>query len=970
MKTSALLKWRHYVIERPFLLSVLIFFAAFLPRLAAVGRYITPDELIWVYRSINFREAIIDGRWADTLLAGHPGVITMWLGTIGTSLQLLLNPADREVYQWITQLAWLTPDNMAAFQRLSAFLTSGRIAVAIVSSLGIVLIYWLARRLTDDILAVLLVVFLLLDPFLAGLSGLLHVDGLVTTFVTLSLLSLALLFATDKKGEARRSRLVYAALSGSTAALAVLAKSPALLLLPVTAIVFFLSLWRDREVKFGDRSRKTAALGAVWLGSFLLLLFLIFPALWSSPLNVLTTGASNANRHMEEALRPTFFMGDVAFDHGPFFYPIALAWRLGPVVVIGLIILLVLFWQRERRGQLPQFSILIMLLWVAIFLAGITLAAKKFDRYALPLVPALTLLAAVGWAIWLRPAERAKKIVLAALLVVQFAYLLFVLPYPLAAYNLLLGGPISAQYVMPIGWGEGISAAGSWLAKAPEAALKQAVSGIAPSLTPFFPGETLLAEATDNTTADYVIVTANGRQVDPQGIDQTTSDLTLLEVVRYGGLDQSWIYENPHPQRDVEILRDLPQPVTFGSTMRILSDSLRSGDEEISYTVRWERLKADHLRVKLRLLDGDRQQWSQLETTLLNEVYFYPEHWQSDELPVVAYKLRLPPAIPPGVYSLELSLIDETTESQLPVEAEDGSFEGVQYSPGDVELMLPESPADVKKLNMVAVEDVSWARGSLRLLGHAELLDRVVAGGVMNVDLYWQATEPLADDLQISFQIAGESPLVLPLSRYESGLWQPGTVIQEKYRLQVPAGLDPGDVMITLKPLFADGRELDGPRYPLSDIEIQDMDRLFTLPEDIAVALDAVFTPGIRLWGMEPGDVRLNKGDTLDFSLIWQTDSETDQPVTAFVHLVDDQGHIVAQLDRWPGGLPSNIWSAGQVIIDRYELPLDPEIQPGVYQIVVGLYTAENGVRLPVSDANGRPLLDDSVRLPITVSVE
>ena len=202
MKTSALLKWRHYVIERPFLLSVLIFFAAFLPRLAAVGRYITPDELIWVYRSINFREAIIDGRWADTLLAGHPGVITMWLGTIGTSLQLLLNPADREVYQWITQLAWLTPDNMAAFQRLSAFLTSGRIAVAIVSSLGIVLIYWLARRLTDDILAVLLVVFLLLDPFLAGLSGLLHVDGLVTTFVTLSLLSLALLFATDKKGEA------------------------------------------------------------------------------------------------------------------------------------------------------------------------------------------------------------------------------------------------------------------------------------------------------------------------------------------------------------------------------------------------------------------------------------------------------------------------------------------------------------------------------------------------------------------------------------------------------------------------------------------------------------------------------------------------------------------------------------------------------------------------------------------------
>ena len=123
--------------RRTFLLSVVIFIVALLPRLAAIERYITPDELIWVYRSVNFREALRAGMWADTLLAGHPGVITMWLGALSMSVQLLLSPADQEIYQWITQVAWWTPDNMAAFQQLNAFLTSGRLAIALTNSIGI-----------------------------------------------------------------------------------------------------------------------------------------------------------------------------------------------------------------------------------------------------------------------------------------------------------------------------------------------------------------------------------------------------------------------------------------------------------------------------------------------------------------------------------------------------------------------------------------------------------------------------------------------------------------------------------------------------------------------------------------------------------------------------------------------------------------------------------------------------------------
>ena len=74
-------------------LALCFFMLACLFRLAALNRYITPDELAWVYRSIRLRQALLSGAWADTLQTGHPGVVTMWLGMMGIQLQLWLSPA-------------------------------------------------------------------------------------------------------------------------------------------------------------------------------------------------------------------------------------------------------------------------------------------------------------------------------------------------------------------------------------------------------------------------------------------------------------------------------------------------------------------------------------------------------------------------------------------------------------------------------------------------------------------------------------------------------------------------------------------------------------------------------------------------------------------------------------------------------------------------------------------------------------
>jgi hypothetical protein len=69
-------------------------------------------------------------------------------------------------------------------------------------------------------------------------------------------------------------------------------------------------------------------------------------------------------------------------------------------------------------------------------------------------------------------------------------------------------------------------------------------------------------------------------------------------------------------------------------------------------------------------------------------------------------------------------------------------------------------------------------------------------------------------------------------------------------------------------------------------------------------------------------------------------------------------------LDSRPQGYASNTnrWIPGQIISDRFEVPLPPDASPGRYQVRVGLYNEADGQRLPVLDAAGKQV-DDRVLL-------
>jgi hypothetical protein len=92
---------------------------------------------------------------------------------------------------------------------------------------------------------------------------------------------------------------------------------------------------------------------------------------------------------------------------------------------------------------------------------------------------------------------------------------------------------------------------------------------------------------------------------------------------------------------------------------------------------------------------------------------------------------------------------------------------------------------------------------------------------------------------------------------------------------------------------------------------------------------------------LDDGQALARPGDILQLSLHWRADQPPEGNYTVFVQLLDANGQVVAQKDRWPGdGLfPTAAMQPGQVITDNLAIPL--ELPAGRYRLIVGLYRGD-----------------------------
>jgi uncharacterized membrane protein len=294
----------------------------------------------------------------------------------------------------------------------------------------------------------------------------------------------------------------------------------------------------------------------------------------------------------------------------------------------------------------------------------------------------------------------------------------------------------------------------------------------------------------------------------------------------------------------------------------------------------------------------------------------------------------------------------------------------------------------LKLLGYDVLDEPKWRRTALRL--------------------YWQALEPLPDELTVNVQAlapdgsvaADTAQTPMPaLVWYPPAHWRPGeTIITETPPWYLPAAWAP-TVAIQAKgqPWLAAGCQI----YP--DSSATDLDGYASsicAPDGLA-QLPAWYRTHDRL-SLAPSPVKFAQADArfaapdwrvdlaayhlpagappggqLPVQLTW-TDREGNSPgpaprdYTVFVHLRDTQGQTVANADAtptyflpahtttWPGPTGAVRGPAGDVQ-DAHILAVPANLAPGRYQVAVGWYDWQTGERLKLLDGQGNAAGDEYV---------
>jgi len=561
------------------ILLAAILLASLALRLYRLDAFLAGDETKWICRGINFHDALRRGDLKATYQSEHPGVATMWLTTLAVPLA--------EAGDWCEYCAATGGDQLTrvpteAMLRLPELIAQARRLLAIVTWVGIVALALLLRRLFGDPTALFAAVFLAFDPFYLALSRVLHLDALLSTFMTLSAASL---LVYQHRGQQPRY-LVASALAGG---LAIANKSPGGFLALWTALTLGATAWRgdaaDRKARLVVALKRLLLWGAIAGG----LVIILWPSLWVNPLGTLQNVLGSAVGYAEEPHgNSNYFWFAIRPDPGPAFYPVAWAFRTTPWVMLGLAALLLL--RKHSDDGAP-------LIWLASYalLYGLlmTLGAKKFDRYGLPAYLPFDIIAAAGWAAFLRGIARPRRAIgaglfspsgrrvgvragagvkagLAALLAVgQLVLFLPRQPYYFSYYNPVVGGARTAIKVLLVGWGEGLEKAAAYLNVKPGAEQFRVNTAHIGQFAPYFVGETSSSGDVDMAEADYYVFYWNviQRQRDAEVLNLFYGVRDPEYVVTEDGIDYVYIYANnlckpavdyiaerADPQRDVIVL--------------------------------------------------------------------------------------------------------------------------------------------------------------------------------------------------------------------------------------------------------------------------------------------------------------------------------------------------------------------------------------------------------------------------------
>jgi hypothetical protein len=126
----------------------------------------------------------------------------------------------------------------------------------------------------------------------------------------------------------------------------------------------------------------------------------------------------------------------------------------------------------------------------------------------------------------------------------------------------------------------------------------------------------------------------------------------------------------------------------------------------------------------------------------------------------------------------------------------------------------------------------------------------------------------------------------------------------------------------------------------------------------------ARFNGGIELLGYQTGF----KPDRVDVTLYWRARNSQNQNLTVFTQILNKAGDLVAGHDSVPGNgtAPVTGWAVDTVQVDPHRIELPPELPPGQYTVITGLYNDFNE-RIHGIDPDGDSYTKRAIPLEIVV---
>ncbi|GAB4207686.1 MAG: hypothetical protein OHK0022_36250 [Roseiflexaceae bacterium] len=637
-----------YVHYWPIALSYLgIGAIALVLRSVYLGHFLTFDEAnFWMGRSATFLNAIQTGNYAATAISTHPGVTTMWLGAIGIILR-------RVLFDW----GLLHSD---PFPVVLALL---RLPAVLAHVAGLLTGYTLLRRLLHPTSAALAALLWATDPFVIGYSQLLHVDALAGTCITVSLLAAAVYWHRSPQ---RRFLL----LSGIAGGAALMSKSPALALLPTIGL---LALWRGWEEGRwrGAWQALPALLG--WVAVCTLTTVALWPALWAGPVQALNNIRAGV---MDEGAQPhmlgNFFLGRPDPAPGLLYYPVALALRLTPLTLVGLL-LLVPAW-RHTQTLLPQRRALsILVVFTLVFIIAMSVFPKKFNRYLVPIFPSIDILAACGlvWGVQhitqLVRTARAAGPALAGLALVAVVNAVGWQPYSITAYNQLLGGAHAGVETFSTGWGEGYDQIADFLNQQPDITSVSTVGLWRAVLQPFLRPGAQMAWPKENLPASagylvvYILDVQNGALPPFDRFYQREQPIFVAQI---HGVPYAWVYQVPPP---VEQVRD----ANFGPAIQLrgintTGETRRGATQDVTFSWKGRAAITNDYTLFAHLIGPDGQRYAQFDLP------YNTSTWEPGRFVQTHIPLTLPADGPEGTYQLFIGLYEPATGQRLPISTPNG----------------------------------------------------------------------------------------------------------------------------------------------------------------------------------------------------------------------------------------------------------------------------------------------------------